>query len=156
MITNLSLSYFSPNYPHMTGSVDSIPLRDISFLCMFARDEVFLHSNKVISLCREHGITMPVVELNYTNYPFKITVCILTSIVSWFSNDKLCQYCGIFEASAAQTEGTQVVINLQYPAGQSLRVISSTVFTKPFGDLGTINPDLGRMLDCCYTFRVKP
>ena len=55
---------------------------------------------------------MPVVELNYTNYPFEIMVCSLTSIVSWFSDDKLCQYCGIFEASAAQIEGTQMVINL--------------------------------------------
>ena len=155
MLTSFSLPRLNPDYLHITGSGDSIPSRDISFLHTLAQNEVFLRSKQIISLCREHRITMPIVELDYTNYPFKITLRSLTSMASMFDGDKLRDYHEVFEASATQTEGTHVVINLRYPTGQSSRTISSMVFTTPGGDPDTSDPDLDRMLDRCYIFRVQ-
>jgi hypothetical protein len=150
MLTSFSLSCLSPNYLHIAGSGDYISSRDISFLHTLAQNEVFLRSKKIITICREHGITMPVIDLNYTNFPFKITLRSLTSMGSMFS-----EYCGVFEASEVQTEGTHVVIILHYPTGQSSRTIRCLVFTKPGGDSDTTDPDLDHMLDRCYTFRVQ-
>ena len=152
MLTNFSLSYPNPNYLHITGSGDFIPSKEIAFLHTLAHNEVFMRSKKIVSLRREHGITMPIIELDYTYYPFKMTLRSLTSLARVFPDDKFRGYREVFEASPAEAEGTHVVINLRYPTGQSSRTISSMVFTKPGGDL---SPDLDRMLDRCCIFRVQ-
>lgn len=98
---------------------------------------------------------MPVVELDYTWYPFSITISSLTSVAGLFSDETLRDYRGVFEESAAMNnEGIYVVIVVRYPIGQSSRMMGSMVFVKP-GHPDTFNRDLGRMLDRSYTFQVQ-
>jgi hypothetical protein len=109
-----------------------------------AQNEVFLRSNKIISVCKEHGNTTPVVELNYTEYPFEITIRSLASVANILSEEKLRDYREVFENSVANTEGINVVIIVRYPTGQSSRMMGSMVFTRPDNLLDAPNPDLDR------------
>jgi hypothetical protein len=99
---------------------------------------------------------MPVVDLDYAQYPFSITIRSLTSVAGILSDEKLRDYRGVFEQSAAvNTEGIYVIIMVRYPTGQSSRMMGSMVFMKPDGDQDVPNPDLDRMLDRYYTLQVQ-
>jgi len=98
---------------------------------------------------------MPVVELDYAQHPFSITIRPFAFVEGILTDEKVREYREVFEESAAEnTGGIYAVIIVRYPTGQSSRMMGSMIFVKP-DDPDVLNPDFDRMLDRNYTFQVQ-
>lgn len=118
------------------GHGDPIPPRDISFLHSLAEFEISVRAGTLRAACKKHKIKMPAVEINYSEYPFKITICSAESVSHygvepfWSGN----------AARSPAVKNANVVIRVRYPTGLSSRLMGSKLSVQLDRELDTSDP----------------
>jgi hypothetical protein len=144
--------YLNIYYLPIEGNVDPIASRDLSFLGTSAHTYMHLRAAKLRVVIQEHKITMPVVEFDYTKYPFEITIGSATSLPPPILGKE--SPCDSWKNTIACTAGRRanIVIRVAYPTGKAERVMTSKIFIELDGDTDISRSDLFNLL---YVERVK-
>jgi hypothetical protein len=139
------------------GQVSPISPKDISFLHTLAQNELSLRERRVRSARREHQITMPVVEFDYTKYPFEITIGSAVSLPLPLSSASSESLRNDWQNTVKIAPGREanVVIRVRYPTGAFAQIMESKLFMKLDDDSDAPTPISDDLLDRFYTVKVK-
>jgi hypothetical protein len=113
-----------------------------------------MRSKRIVSICKKHQITKPVVQFDYTTRPFRMIIQPLASLADEFTSDELQEYERLFESTEHGTGGIHVAIIVRYPTGLSSQSMSSMVYLKPDGNLDDCSSDDELMCDPYYNIRL--
>ncbi|KIM86963.1 hypothetical protein PILCRDRAFT_815406 [Piloderma croceum F 1598] len=136
------------------AGVDPIPSRDLSFVHTLAQNELFMRSKRIVSICKKHQVTKPVVQLDYTTRPFGMIIQPLASLAVEYTSDELQDYERLFETTEHGTGGIHIGIVVRYPTGLHSHMTSSMLYLKPDGNLDDGSSDNELMYDPYYNMRL--